>query len=54
LGTNFLAVLLFPDSYPPPWITEVTQTGDEVFIAWSDVRMTADKYHGYSKWWVIP
>jgi hypothetical protein len=42
-----LAVLLFPDIYPPPWITEVTHTGDEVFIAWSDVRMTADKYRGY-------
>ena len=47
MGTYFLAVLLFPDIYPPPWITEVTHTGDEVFIAWSDVRMTADKYHGF-------
>lgn len=33
--------------YPPPWITEVTRSGDEVFIAWSDVRMTEDKYRGY-------
>jgi hypothetical protein len=47
LGTYFLAVLLFPDSYAPPWITEVTHTGDEVFIAWSDVRMTKDKYRDY-------
>jgi hypothetical protein len=39
--------LPFSDIYPPPWITEATRNGDEVFIAWSDVRMTADKYRGY-------
>ncbi len=39
--------LPFSDIYPPPWITEVTRTGDEVFLAWSDVRMTVDKYRGY-------
>jgi hypothetical protein len=39
--------LPFSDIYPPPWITEVTRTGDEVFLAWSDVRMTTDKYRGY-------
>ena len=39
--------LPFSDIYPPPWITEVTRNGDEVFIAWSDVRMTDDKYRGY-------
>ena len=43
----YYGVLPFSDIYPPPWITEVTRTGDEVFIAWSDVRMTADKYRGY-------
>lgn len=39
--------LPFSDIYPPPWITEASRDGDEVFIAWSDVRMTADKYRGY-------
>ena len=39
--------LPFSDIYPPPWITEATRNGDEVFIAWSDVRMTDDKYRGY-------
>ncbi len=43
----YYGVLPFSDIYPPPWITEVTRNGDEVFIAWSDVRMTADKYRGY-------
>lgn len=43
----YYGVLPFSDIYPPPWITEVTRTGDEVFVAWSDVRMTADKYRGY-------
>ena len=43
----YYGTLPFSDIYPPPWITEVTRTGDEVFIAWSDVRMTADKYRGY-------
>jgi len=39
--------LPFSDIYPPPWITEVRRDGDEVFLAWSDVRMTVDKYRGY-------
>ena len=39
--------LPFSDIYPPPWITEVSRNGNEVFVAWSDVRMTADKYRGY-------
>jgi hypothetical protein len=39
--------LPFSFIYPPPWITEVKRSGDEVFIAWSDVRMTQDKYRGY-------
>jgi hypothetical protein len=43
----YYGVLPFSDIYPPPWITKVTRTGNEVFIAWSDVRMTADKYRGY-------
>jgi hypothetical protein len=43
----YYGVLPFSDIYPPPWITEVTRTGDEVFVAWSDVRMTDDKYRGY-------
>lgn len=43
----YYGTLPFSDIYPPPWITEVTRSGDEVFIAWSDVRMTADKYRGY-------
>jgi hypothetical protein len=44
---SYYGDLPFSDIYPPPWITEVTRTGDEVFIAWSDVRMTEDKYRGY-------
>ena len=43
----YYGTLPFSDIYPPPWITEVSRNGDEVFIAWSDVRMTADKYRGY-------
>jgi hypothetical protein len=43
----YYGTLPFSDIYPPPWITEVTRDGDEVFVAWSDVRMTADKYRGY-------
>lgn len=43
----YYGVLPFSDIYPPPWITEASRTGNEVFIAWSDVRMTADKYRGY-------
>ena len=39
--------LPFSDIYPPPWITDVRRDGDQVFIAWSDVRMTVDKYRGY-------
>jgi hypothetical protein len=44
---SYYGDLPFSDIYPPPWITEVTRSGDEVFIAWSDVRMTDDKYRGY-------
>ena len=43
----YYGTLPFSDIYPPPWITESSRDGDEVFIAWSDVRMTADKYRGY-------
>jgi len=43
----YYGTLPFSDIYPPPWITEASRDGDEVFIAWSDVRMTADKYRGY-------
>jgi len=43
----YYGTLPFSDIYPPPWVTEVSRNGDEVFIAWSDVRMTADKYRGY-------
>lgn len=43
----YYGTLPFSDIYPPPWITEVTRTGNEVFVAWSDVRMTEDKYRGY-------
>jgi len=43
----YYGTLPFSDIYPPPWITEVTRDGNEVYIAWSDVRMTADKYRGY-------
>ncbi|MFC1923539.1 hypothetical protein ACFLY4_09665, partial [Chloroflexota bacterium] len=39
--------LPFSDIYPPTWITDVRRDGDEVFLAWSDVRMTVDKYRGY-------
>ena len=39
--------LPFSFIYPPPWITEVRRDGDEVFLGWSDVRMTVDKYRGY-------
>jgi hypothetical protein len=39
--------LPFSNIYPPPWVTVVRRDGDQVFIAWSDVRMTADKYRGY-------
>ena len=39
--------LPFSDIYPPPWITHVKRDGDQVSLAWSDVRMTADKYRGY-------
>ena len=43
----YYGTLPFSNIYPPPWITEVNRDGNEVFIAWSDVRMTADKYRGY-------
>lgn len=44
---EYYGTLPFSDIYPPPWITEASRDGDEVFIAWSDVRMTQDKYRGY-------
>lgn len=44
---EYYGTLPFSDIYPPPWITEASRKGDEVFIAWSDVRMTTDKYRGY-------
>ena len=43
----YYGTLPFSNIYPPPWITEVNRDGNKVFIAWSDVRMTADKYRGY-------
>jgi len=39
--------LPFQEYYPPPEITGLTRKGDEVWIAWSDVGMTEDKYRGY-------
>ena len=36
----YYGVLPFSDIYPPPWITEVIRTGNEVFVAWSDYRST--------------
>jgi hypothetical protein len=44
---EYYGTLPFSDIYPPPWITEASRDGDEVFISWSDVRMTQDKYRGY-------
>jgi hypothetical protein len=43
----YYGVLPYSEYYPPPVITGLTRKGDEVWIAWEDVGMTADKYRGY-------
>jgi hypothetical protein len=43
----YYGTLPFQEYYPPPEITGLTRKGDEVWIAWSDVGMTEDKYRGY-------
>ncbi len=43
----YYGVLPFSYIYPPPFITDVSRNGNDVWISWADVGMTADKYRGY-------
>lgn len=43
----YYGILPYSEYYPPPIITGLTRKGEEVWIAWSDVGMTEDKYRGY-------
>lgn len=43
----YYGILPYSEYYPPPIITGLTRKGEEVWITWSDVGMTEDKYRGY-------